>query len=100
MDSLLSNLDIHRHEIVLMGDFNIDFLDKKTPLTKKLQEMIKQFGLRQLIKEPTCYSENNNSCTSLGNLDDIEKLFYRGLRICASVNNFVSKSNLRAICKI
>ena len=44
-----------------MGDFNIDMLDKKSPTTKKLLDLIKPFGLRQLIKHPTRYSKDKNS---------------------------------------
>ena len=65
MDNLLSELDLHRCEIILMGDFNIDILDKRNISTIRLQEMIKQYGLRQLIKEPTRYSENRHSCIDL-----------------------------------
>ena len=38
--------------------------------------------------------------TTQSNLDDIEKSFFRGLRICANANNYVSRSGLCAMCKI
>ena len=38
--------------------------------------------------------------TSESNLKDIEKLFYRGLRICVNANNYMSKPDLCASCKI
>ena len=44
-----------------MGDINIDMLDKKNPSTKKFLELIKTFGLRQLIKLPTRFSSDKNS---------------------------------------
>ena len=38
--------------------------------------------------------------TSESNLNDIEKLFYRGLRICVNANNYITKTNLCLSCKI
>ena len=38
--------------------------------------------------------------TMQNNLNDIDKLFYRGLRICVNANNYVSKQELCAMCKI
>ena len=38
--------------------------------------------------------------TTQSNLDDIEKLFFRGLRICLNANNYVSKPDICALCKI
>ena len=33
-------------------------------------------------------------------MDDIEKLYFRGLRICLNANNYVSKPDICALCKI
>ena len=65
MDDTLSELDLHKIEMFLMGDFNIDTLDKKNDSISKLLHMIKQHGLRQLIKEPTRFSANKNSLIDL-----------------------------------
>ena len=48
-----------------MGDFNIDLLDRKNTSTKKLIDLTKPFGLRQLIKHPTRYSKDKNSILDL-----------------------------------
>ena len=65
LDNFISDLDLQKIEIILMGDFNIDVLDKKNVTTIKLLDMIKQYGLRQHIKEPTRYSPDRNSCIDL-----------------------------------
>ena len=48
-----------------MGDFNIDMCDKKNQSTKKLIEITKSYGLRQLIKHPTRYSSDKDSILDL-----------------------------------
>ena len=61
----LNDIDLTKVELILMGDLNIDVLDKKNPATKKLLDIIKQYGLKQLIKEPTRYAEAKHSCIDL-----------------------------------
>ena len=61
LEDILAGMDLSKIEIFIMGDFNIDILDKKNPSTKKLLELIKTFGLRQLIKKPTRYSKEKDS---------------------------------------
>ena len=61
LENALLNIDLSKNEIYLMGDLNVDMLDKKNSSTKKLIDCTKPFGLRQLIKTPTRYSENKNS---------------------------------------
>ena len=59
-----------------MGDFNIDLLDKGNQNGKKLINITKQMGLKQLITEPTRYSPNRDSCIDLffTNSDIISKV--------------------------
>ena len=40
-------------EIYIMGDFNIDYTDTKSPPTKELSFTMKALGLTQVIKSPT-----------------------------------------------
>ena len=65
LDNILSDLDLQKIEVILMGDYNIDVLNKKDVATIKLLDMIKQLGLRQLIKEPTHYSAIRDTCINL-----------------------------------
>ena len=46
----------------MMGDCNIVVLDQKNLSTIKLLDMIRQFGLRKLNREPTRYSEAKDLC--------------------------------------
>ena len=61
LENIFTEIDLLRIEIYIMGDFNIDMLDKKNASTKKLLDFIKPFGLYQLIKSPTRYSKDKNS---------------------------------------
>ena len=76
LDDILSQIDIDKIELFLMGDFNIDFIEKGNQATSKLIDCIKPFGLRQLIKEPTRYSRAKNSCLDLfiTNSNDIDRV--------------------------
>ena len=58
----LSNFNLDRLELFLMGDFNIDMLKKNSNDCRKLIDLIKPLGLRCLIKETTRPSTNRNSC--------------------------------------
>ena len=60
-ENILTKVDLTKIELYVMGDINIDMLDKKNISTKNLVELIKPFGLRQLIKTPTRYSKDKNS---------------------------------------
>ena len=40
-------------EVHMLGDFNIDFIDSKSPPTKELLFTTRTLGLRQVIKTPT-----------------------------------------------
>ena len=75
LENVFDDIDLDKTEIFLMGDFNIDFLDKKDVKCKKLIDMIKPLGLRQLIKEPTRVTLDRNSCLDLflTNCDNISK---------------------------
>ena len=57
-----------------MGDFNIDWSEKTNPNFKKLLELTKSLGLRQIIRDVTRPTLNKNICIDLilTNSDDIE----------------------------
>ena len=65
LEDTLDCYDLNRTEIYLMGDLNIDIMDKKNPSTKKLVDLTKPYGLRQLIKHPTRYSKDKNTILDL-----------------------------------
>ena len=74
LDGNLANINLDRVELFLMGDFNIDVLEKNNPNHKKLIDFFKPLGLRQLIKNPTRPSLGKESCIDLiiTNADSIE----------------------------
>ena len=61
LETCLENLDLSTRDIFIMGDFNVDFLDRQNAHTKKLKEFLAQTGLNNLIKDPTRYSANKTS---------------------------------------
>ena len=65
IENKLSDINFHKIEIILMGDLNIDILDTRNNSAKDLVNLVKQLGLRQLIKDPTRFSHNKNSCLDL-----------------------------------
>ena len=58
-----------------MGDFNIDWFEKNNQNYKKLLDLIKPLGLRQLIKNITRPSLQKDSCIDLmiTNSDNVER---------------------------
>ena len=40
---------MNKTELYIMGDYNIDMYGRKNPMTKKLVELTKPYGLRQVI---------------------------------------------------
>ena len=54
--ALLPSLTLSKYEVFLMGDMNIDLLDKNSEVGKKPLNFIQPYGLCQLIKDPTRYS--------------------------------------------
>ena len=65
LDNILADLDLSKIEVTLMGDLNIDILDIHNNPAKELINRMKQMGLRQLIKEPTRFSQTKDSCIDL-----------------------------------
>ena len=61
LEQILDDLDLTKIELYIIGDINIDMLDKKNSYTKRVIELMKPFGLRQLVKTPTRFSNDKNS---------------------------------------
>ena len=54
LDECLNRINFNGSELLLlMGDFNIDYLDKNNPKTSTLNSWIKSKGLRQHIEGAT-----------------------------------------------
>ena len=58
----LEQIDYIRKDVFIMGDTNIDVLDKKLLAAKELKEFLSQTGLINCIKTPTRFSSQRNSC--------------------------------------
>ena len=61
-DLALQNIDFVRKDIIILGDFNIDFLDKSNVNTKGVNRFVFEYGLTKLINNPTRYGVTKNSC--------------------------------------
>ena len=53
---------ILNQKIFVQGDFNIDFLDKEDESTKKLNNLINQWGCERLIADITRDGLHKDSC--------------------------------------
>ena len=75
-ENSLNNIDFTKNVVFLIGDFNIDYLDKLSENTKQLKSLLKEFGLNQMITTPTRFSNVKNSCLDLicTNSDDISNV--------------------------
>ena len=62
LDTCIENFDLANRDVYILGDINVDMLDKKHDSTKKLTECITQNGLLNFIKNPTRFDVNKNSC--------------------------------------
>ena len=61
LSSVLDKVTEKFDDIIIMGDINIDFHDKKTPGFQDLKDFQCKFGLSNLIKDKTCFFRNNES---------------------------------------
>ena len=62
VESCMERIDYVRKDLFIMGDTNIDVLDKTVAQVKDLKEFLSQCGLRNHIKDTTRYSDTKNSC--------------------------------------
>ena len=63
LENALSKIDLENRDIFILGDFDIDFIDKKKDENiKKLCNKINQWGCVKLINEVTRYGIHKESC--------------------------------------
>lgn len=53
------------NNVICCGDFNVDFLQVTSGLTKKLQRSLESFGLKQLVNKPTRLSKTTATLLDL-----------------------------------
>ena len=57
----INKMIVKYNNIILMGDINIDSVDKKSPGFKNLMDFKDTFGLSNLIKQKTCFFKDHES---------------------------------------
>ena len=62
IEAALHDIDLPKKDVIILGDFNFDFLVKSNADTKCITRLISSFGLTKLINGPTRYSATKNSC--------------------------------------
>ena len=55
----LTSLSVLQKEVIILGDFNTDYL--KRNIGRELKDMLTLFGFKQLIKEPTRITEETST---------------------------------------
>ena len=59
VQNMLTNATCENKEIIILGDFNYDFLNPTSGRT--LKENLRDYGLMQIIKEPTRITNNSST---------------------------------------
>ena len=97
LETVFDIIEINNVELFLMGDFNIDFMDKKDFKCKKLLELMKPLDLRQLIKEPTRPTIHKSSCLDLifTNCDNICKAGVINMNISDHLPILLTRKNIK-----
>ena len=62
LNSQIEKCNLRRKDLVIMGDFNFDFLNITKVSTKVMKVCINILGLKQLINEPTRSTEDTSTC--------------------------------------
>ena len=62
LDTALQSIDLANKDLILLVDFNIDFLEQSNSDTKDVNRLVSENGLVKLISSPTRYSNLKNSC--------------------------------------
>ena len=65
LSDAIDKIDITKTDIFLIGDLNIDILDKKNEIIQNVVTVIKQKGLLQQIKDPTLITKLTATCIDL-----------------------------------
>ena len=63
--SLNADHNIMNKDMIVIGDFNIDFAKTQNPLRTRLKGQMGDYGLQQLIKNPTRVTNNSKSTIDL-----------------------------------
>ena len=99
LEGVIENLDLSKEDLVLMGDFNIDFLDKTSNDLKIMEPFTTQIGLDKYIQFPTHYSNNKNSCIDqiLSNSNFIESGGVENLNISDHQMVFIIRKKVKKV---
>ena len=62
LEGVFEQVNLDHEDLILMGDLNIDFLEKTSNDYKQIESLLRQVGMEIHIKEPTHYSHQKNSC--------------------------------------
>ena len=62
MDGVLETVDLSKEDVFLMGDYNIDFLNKLDESYKSINEFGNQIGMDMCINSKTRFSKTKDSC--------------------------------------
>ena len=62
---VLDQIDRSRSETVLIGDFNLDYNNKKLVASSKLETLVNKYALKQIIDENTRITDSSVTCIDL-----------------------------------
>lgn len=101
----IENEDICKNEVLIMGDFNINFNDTENYNTKKLNNMIRDSGYKQIMNHDTRITNTSSTMIDLiiTNMYDLEPLpfIYPNISdhlIIGTNLNICVRNNIESIC--
>ena len=65
IDNILDELNEKKYEIFIMGDMNLDVIDKANNAAKDLINLTLAYGMKQYIREPTRQGEGGDKATCI-----------------------------------
>ena len=65
IDNILDELIEKKYEIFMMGDMNLDIIDKENNAAKDLINLTLVYGMKQYIREPTRQGEGGDKATCI-----------------------------------
>ena len=74
LDHCLEDVDLDNSEVILTGDFNVDYSTKKNSLCRKLDEFASKNSLSQIFGQPTRVSENSSPTTDLILVNNVHRI--------------------------
>ena len=86
LDHCIGDMDLDNSEVVLTGDFNVDYSTKKNPLCRKRDEFASKHNLTQIVRKPTRVTENSSTTIDLILVNNAHRIVQCDV-LCSSISD-------------